>query len=98
MGYEAAVLIAYVIGMTVAFVLNRFFVFERSSDPTFHQFYRFCLVNAFAALQVFVISVSLANVILPALHVTPAELIGHIVGVISPVATSYFLHKKYSFK
>lgn len=96
--YELAVCFAYLVGMLTAFALSRSFVFKRSSAPALQQLGRFTLVNAAAFCQVWLISVSLARFFFPFMGLTwHAETIAHIIGVSSPVITSYFAHRRYSF-
>jgi len=52
-----------------------------------------------AFAQVWVVSVGLARVIFPAIGFSwRAETVAHVVGVLSPVVTSYVLHKRFSFR
>ncbi len=98
MSFEVSVVIAYLIGMTVAFVLNRRFVFGKSKRHVKSEAARFTLVNLLALLQVWVVSVALANWIFPTIgFVWQPELVAHIIGVISPIGTSFLGHKKYTF-
>ena len=97
--YEIAVALAFPIALTVAYILNRRYVFPNSDGNTRRQYVRFALVNLLALVQVWGISVGLLRLVFPAVgfewHV---ELIAHAVGVASPAITSYFAHKYYSFK
>lgn len=96
--FEIAVIIAYVIGMITAFILTRHFVFERSDRNVRNEAMRFALVNLVALVQVWIVSVGLAEWVFPWLGlVWQKDLIAHTVGVISPIATSYFGHKKFTF-
>jgi putative flippase GtrA len=96
--YETAIALAYLTGMATAFLLARHWVF-RAAGSMPGQFARFTLVNAVALVQVLAVSMLLARVALPAIGVARhAETIAHIVGVLSPVATSYMLHKRFSFR
>lgn len=98
MPYEAAVALAYLFGMTVAFVLTRRFVFDVSGGCVQGQYVRFALVNATAFAQVWLVSVGLARVFFPASGFTwHPETVAHIIGVTSPLVTSYYGHKIYSF-
>ena len=65
MRFEIAVVIAYLIGMATAFVLTRQFVFKRSDRHVRIEAMRFALVNLAALAQVWVISVGLAEWVLP---------------------------------
>jgi hypothetical protein len=60
---------------------------------------RFFVVNLAALAQVWLISVALYRLIFPMIGFEwHAELVAHSVGVLSPVVTSYYAHKHYSFK
>ena len=97
--YTVAIILAYLCGMATAFVLARVFVFDGAGGGVHGQFLRFALVNAVALAQVLLVSLGLARLIFPALgFVWQAETVAHVIGVISPVATSYVLHKRFSFR
>ena len=99
MRYEIAITLAYLLGMTTAFVLSRLFVFDAKEDGIRGQYLRFAAVNAVAFVQVWLVSVLLAHVVLPWLGwIWHAETVAHAIGVISPIVTSYFGHKLFSFK
>ncbi|HEY8381993.1 MAG TPA: GtrA family protein [Microvirga sp.] len=98
MPFQIAVAVAYLAGMTTAFVLARRYVFEDSPRAPRDQYLRFALVNAVAFVQVWLVSVGLARLLFPAMGFTwHADTIAHLVGVLSPVVTSYFGHKHFSF-
>lgn len=99
MPFGAAVVAAYVCGMTTAYVLARLFVFERSGQTVGSEFLRFTLVNLVALVQVWLISVGLADWLFPAIHFNwNADLVAHTVGVLSPVVSSYYGHKLFTFR
>lgn len=99
MHYIPAIIIAYLIGMTTAFVLNRLFVFEGAGNTLGNQVGWFTLVNLAAVAQTLAISLLLADHLLPAMGVRAhAETIAHGVGVLVPVVTSYLGHKHLSFR
>jgi putative flippase GtrA len=96
--FEYAVAFAFPIALTFAFVMSRFFVFEVSKRPVWDQYFRFWLVNLAALVQVWLISVGLTYWIFPAIGWTlHAELIAHTIAVCSPVLTSYYAHKAFTF-
>jgi putative flippase GtrA len=98
MRYEAAVTVAYLFGMTVAYVLNKRYVFPKSGRAAHREYVRFAIVNGMAFVQVFVVSVVLARWAFPLLGFTfYPETVAHIIGVGSPVVTSFLGHKYYSF-
>ena len=100
MPYEVAIVPAYLCGMATAFLLNRAFVFKEAAsggDAT-HQALRFALVNLVALAQVWLVGVGLVRGLFPVVGFSwHAEAIGHAIGVASPIATSYFAHKHFSF-
>ena len=98
MPYEAAVPVAYLVGMTTAFFLAKLFVFSGTGRSLPVEYGRFALVNVAALVQVFVVSVMLAKAIFPAIGLAwNAELLAHVIGVLSPVLVSYQGHKRFSF-
>ena len=97
--FEIAVAVAFLFGMVTAYVLARKYVFKGSGQTVRSEFVRFAAVNLVSLVQVWLISIGLANWLFPATGFTwHAEFIAHTVGVISPIATSYFGHKLFTFK
>jgi putative flippase GtrA len=98
MPYEVAIVVAYLCGMTTAYLLNRFFVFEASGRGAASEYLRFALVNLAAVAQVWVVSVGLARFVFPAIGFSwHTETVAHVIGVAVPVFTSYLGHKHFSF-
>ena len=98
MSYEAAVAVAYLFGMTTAYLLARMFVFDESGRSTGSELFRFAIVNVFALAQVWLVSVGLARLAFPAIGFAwHAEDIAHLIGVAIPAVTSYFGHRHFSF-
>lgn len=98
MPYEVAIVVAYLCGMTTAYVLNKMFVFASSGRRVHDEYTRFALVNLVAVAQVWIVSVGLARLVFPPIGFTwHAETVAHVIGVIVPVFTSYFGHKHFSF-
>ena len=97
--FEAAVVLAFGVGLLTGFVLMRAFVFAGAGRPVLPQASRYVLVNAAALLQTLVVSVVLARWALPAVGIEQhAEALGHLAGVLVPVVTSYFAHRAYTFR
>lgn len=97
--FSSAVILAYITGMIVAFVLARLFVFKESQQSVHRSAAFFILVNLVAILQTWAISMGLAYYLLPTLGVTVfVREIAHAVGVAVPVFTSYIGHKRWSFR
>lgn len=98
MTFEVAVALSYLVGMITAFVLMRLLVFAPSDRPVSTQFLRFTMVNALSFTQVWMVSVGLVRIVFPAVGFAwHDETVGHIIGVLSPVVTSYLLHQQFSF-
>jgi len=99
LAYSAAIVVAYVLGMITAFVLNRLLVFKQVSHSIRHQVFWFTMVNLAAVLQTLTISLLLAEWVFPRIGlVWHPETVAHAVGVAVPVVTSFVGHKYLSFK
>ncbi len=99
MSFSDAVILAYLIGMTTAFILAKCFVFTESQQTIHRSVVFFIIVNVAAILQTWVISISLAYYLLPRLGVTLyVREIAHLVGISVPIITSYVGHKHWSFR
>lgn len=97
--YVPAITMAYLTGMTIAFLLNRHFVFQKSKNSLDKQAFWFVVVNLFAILQTISISLLLARWLFPLIDFNfYPETLAHAVGVIAPVFTSFVGHKHLSFK
>ncbi len=98
MPYEVAIVVAYLCGMTTAYLLNKRFVFASSGRGVASEYTRFALVNLAAVAQVWIVSVGLARLVFPAISfIWHAETVAHVIGVTIPVFTSYLGHKHFSF-
>ena len=98
MSLEFAVIVAYGIGMTTAYLLNRRFVFDRSGRGVYDEYSRFFIVNLVAFIQVFAVTISLSRWLFPLLEFTwYKDEIAHAIGVVSPIATSFIGHKYFTF-
>lgn len=98
MNYSHAIVIAYFIGMTTAYALMKLFVFEVSGRSVAKEYIRFVLVNAVALVQVWLVSMALVEYFFRHINFTfYPEAFAHVIGVLSPIATSYVLHKSFTF-
>ncbi|VAW93673.1 hypothetical protein MNBD_GAMMA22-818 [hydrothermal vent metagenome] len=97
--FRISVVIAYLIGMSVAFLLTKYLVFAPSGKHPLKEYSYFAIVNGIAIIQVWFISVGLAEYFFPKIEFEfyPNE-ISHFIGISVPVFTSYFGHKYFSFK
>jgi putative flippase GtrA len=99
MPFEWAVVCAFGVGLATGFILMRTIAFDGRGKPALPQAGRYAVVNAAALAQTWIVSVLLARWALPAVGVTThAEAIGHLVGVLVPVFTSFIAHRKYTFR
>lgn len=97
--YEIAVIVAYLIAMVTAFALTRRFVFQATERPIGTELGKFAIVNLVALVQVWLVTMGLNFYAFPAIDWTfHPELFAHLIGVASPVLTSYFGHKHFSFR
>lgn len=97
--YPAAIVLGFIVGLATAFILMRKLAFKESSNAPHSQIFWFLVVNAFALLQTFCISLLLARWLLPLVGIIHGtETIAHAVGVVTPVLTSYIGHKHLSFR
>ena len=95
--YAAAIACAYAVGMIVAFTLMRQYVFFAGGRPVAPQVVRFVAINALALLQTLVVSLLLARWLRTTAGEAQAEAIGHLVGVVVPVFTSFLGHRHATF-
>lgn len=97
--YPAAIALAFCAGIVTAFVLNRRFVFDQPTIPLREQVAWFVAVNLFALLQTMAVSLLLEYWLFPAIGMRwHSEAVAHAVGIAVPIASSYFGHKKLSFR
>lgn len=99
MGYVPAIFLAFCVGLSTAFVLNRLFVFRETVIPLHHQAFWFTVVNLAAVVQTLIVSLLLVDLVFPRIgfHWHP-ETVAHAIGVGVPVITSFIGHKHLSFR
>lgn len=97
MPFEAAVILAYMAGMLVAFLLFQKTMFAAGGFKP-RSVPRFIWVNILGAGLAWGVSTVMARQILPAIgwEWRPFE-VAHFAGVATPAISSYFLHKYYTF-
>jgi putative flippase GtrA len=94
-----AVVLAYGVGMAVAFVLNRIFVFPDSGRSIEAQMRDFVIINVAFFPVVWGVSITLAGYVLPWAGVTRwREEIAHAIAIAIPVLATFLLHKFITFK
>eukprot|EP01137_Pigoraptor_chileana_P021380 Opistho-2@84992 len=98
MPFELAVVLAYMTGMVVAFILFGRLLFTGSKSAPARRISRFIQVNILGATLAWLVSIFMARVALPAVDWTFHTLeVAHLIGVAAPIITSYVLHKRYTF-
>ena len=96
--YSVAIVVAYLLGLITAFVLNRLFVFTGATNRLHQQMFWLVAVNAVALLQTLLVSLLFQKVVLPWLGIDwHADEIAHVFGIVTPIFTSYVGHKHLSF-
>ena len=96
--YEIAIVLAFPFGLTTAFILNSRYVFGTGRSGAATAYWRFTSQPC-ALVQVWIVSVLLDLMAFPGLGFTwHAETTAHTLGILSPVITSYFAHKHFSFR
>ena len=97
--FRVAVVLAYIVGMITAFILSKLYVFDKSGRHYIEELKDFTIVNIFAVIQVWLISVGLAEYFFPYINFSfyPEE-VAHLIGLGIPAVTSYFGHKHFSFR
>ncbi|MEX3688531.1 GtrA family protein [Paraburkholderia sp. BR14263] len=99
MPFSAAIVIAYITGMIVAYVLAKIFVFKDSAQSMHRSILFFLVVNLIAILQTWGVSIVLTDFAFPAVRLEwHAREVAHAFGVAVPVFTSYLGHKHWTFR
>jgi putative flippase GtrA len=68
--YTAAIILAFLCGISTAFVPNRLFVFREAVNGLHHQMFWFSVVNLFALAQTIMVSLLLAEIVFPRMGMT----------------------------
>ena len=98
MAFGWAVVAAYAIGMAVAFVLNRRFVFPRSPRPAALQARDFVFINLVSFPVVWFASIGLDAGLRALGMVRHTQELAHAVAVALPAAVSFLLYKFVAFR
>ncbi|MCB1616915.1 MAG: GtrA family protein [Pseudomonadales bacterium] len=97
-GYTLAIVIGYLVGMVVAFILYEHEVFGEGSRSRLMEVALFVAVTALAIVQTVIVSLVFAEYVLPAMGVTEhVDDIAHFFGIGAPVFTSFIGHKYLTF-
>ena len=94
-----AVIPAYGAGMATAFTLSKFLVFSSSGRTVRSELWRFTLVNGVSLVQVWIVTMGLADFLFPSLGFSwHMDAVAHAIGVGSPVMTSFLAHKHFTYR
>ncbi len=99
LSFNVSIVMAYFVGMTVAFLLFRQRVFTPPKNHSLtKEVFRFAIVNGAAVLQTLLVSNLFAHWLLPAID-WPFFIneTAHLVGISVPVFTSFLGHKYLTF-
>ena len=97
--FEIAILISYGIGMIIAFLLAKRYVFLNSNKSIKKSFPAFALVNLISVLQTFFVSIFIKKWLIIFLdNLSFIELVAHTFGLGILVFTSFYGHKYITFK
>ncbi len=97
--FSIAVIIAYLFGMTAAFILNKIYVFPESDRDTSKQIRDFAITNFIAFWIVWLMSIALKAALENHLgiYLYAAE-IAHLIALSAPMLISFLIYKLVAFK
>lgn len=99
MPYAAALVVAYAIGITIAYLLNMRFVFIHATRPVSEQVRYFVLVNLIAFPFVWGTAYALAEVVFPHFGFTfHPRSVAHAIAICIPVVVNFLAHKYITFR
>jgi putative flippase GtrA len=96
--FSMAVVVAYIVGMLVAFLLNSFFVFQQSTRPRAKQARDFVVINLASFPLVWLASMGLAHMLRALGHVHYTEALAHAIAISLPMLATFLIYKFYAFK
>lgn len=98
LSFSASVIIAYIVGMVVAYILFRTIVFDAKRLSLKKSVTFFCMVNALGILQTYLISMALYYWMFPCLSFNfYPDTMAHLIGIMVPACTSFIGHKYLTF-
>lgn len=98
-GYGWAIVLAYFVGILVAFVLNKLYVFPYSKRSLSFEMSFFFLVNIAAFPFVWIVAYVLGEWIFTSWLSRPSALaLGHGIAIVLPVFANFALHKLITFR
>lgn len=98
MSFSWAVIVAYVVGMAVAFLLNSLFIFPKSRKPKIRQARDFTIVNLIFLPVVWTVAVYLESVFRSLGLFEYTQAVAHAVAVAVPTFVTFLIYKFFAFK
>lgn len=98
LSFSLAVIVAYAIGMLVAFTLNALFIFPASEKPRRKQARDFIIVNISFLPIVWLASISINIALQAAGMLLYTEAIAHAIAVAIPMFATFLIYKFFAFK
>ena len=96
--FEAAVVLAYAVGMAVGFALFQLTMFHGKTVVQPRRVIRFLWVNLFGVTLAWAVSALMVRFLLPAIGWNWHQFeVAHLAGVAAPAISSYLLNKYYTF-
>jgi putative flippase GtrA len=96
--FSWAVIIAYGVGMTVAFLLNSLFVFPKSEKAKHAQARDFVLVNLAFFPLVWLVSVQVNNWLKTIGMISHSEELAHAIAIPLPILATFLIYKFFAFR
>lgn len=98
--YSVSIFLAYIIGVVVAYVLARSFVFNAHSLSIYKSSFKFIQINFVGFIQTWLVSIVLAYRVFPYFDIRQTYIfeLSHFIALSSLAFTSFLGHKYYSFR
>lgn len=96
--FSIAVGLAYFVGMLVAFILNRLYVFPKSVKPLYKQIYVFTITNLVFFPIVWISTIEIHKVLVINKFLFYTEAIAHAIAISLPMLITFLIYKMLAFK
>ena len=96
--FSTAVIIAYIVGMVVAFLLNSFFVFPKSEKARHTQARDFVWINLLFFPVVWFFSLQIDSWLKTIGMVSHSEELAHAIAIPLPMFATFLIYKFFAFK
>ncbi|MCJ1880841.1 GtrA family protein [Pseudomonas nitroreducens] len=97
LSYSIAVVLAYLMGISIAFLLNRRFVFPDSPRPMVAQAREFILINAAFLPVVWIAALALRHLFVYLGFASIAEGVAHAISLAVPAFATFLIYKFFTF-